>query len=315
MGRPSKATVDYFSHDCRHTRTMEIIEGRFPEHGYKVFFKLLETLGSSEGHMVDFSDEIRFEHFSGVNCRISAVETIQILDFLARIQAIDCELWEYDKVIWCQHFVDRLADVYAKRKCSLPGKPSLRNDKPVDSPDTIIKDTFPGQESTKESKGKETIVNPPLSRGKKTQRPKTKTHIPDDITLTSAMIAYATERNLNPQSEFEAFCDYHRGKQSLWIDWPGAAWRTWCRNAVKFGSTSRPNTGNPGTQSNEGPHYRPLSNTYGDADPLPPIKTPTKRERAPIPPPMQDMPALDPVDIEERKNKLRQQAQEILKNV
>jgi hypothetical protein len=48
-------------------------------------------------------------------------------------------------------------------------------------------------------------------------------------------LAYATERAIDAE-EIEAFRDYHLAHGSLMADWD-AAWRTWCRNAVKFNRT------------------------------------------------------------------------------
>lgn len=155
MGRPSRQVVEYFPHDCIHKKTMDIVEGRFGNNGYAVWFKLLELLGATEGHAVDFSDEIVLEHFSAVKCHVSAPETLQILGFLSRLSAIDSELWDRDRVVWCQHFVDRLEEVYRKRKCSLPEKPHFRDGNPVSAPDIPGNEGFRCQESTKESKVKE----------------------------------------------------------------------------------------------------------------------------------------------------------------
>lgn len=44
---------------------------------------------------------------------------------------------------------------------------------------------------------------------------------------------YAQERGLSVKDEFDAFQDYHVGKGTRWTDW-SRAWKTWCRNAVKF---------------------------------------------------------------------------------
>ena len=53
MARPEKKTVDYFSHDVHHTRTMAIIEDQFGNEGYAAWWKMLELLGDTEGHFYD----------------------------------------------------------------------------------------------------------------------------------------------------------------------------------------------------------------------------------------------------------------------
>ena len=44
---------------------------------------------------------------------------------------------------------------------------------------------------------------------------------------------YAINHGLDPAVEFENFSDYHLAHGSKFVDW-SAAFRTWCRNAVKF---------------------------------------------------------------------------------
>ena len=46
-----------------------------------------------------------------------------MLNFLGRLGAIDKDLWAVDKIIWCQNFTDRLADVFKKRGVPKPEKP------------------------------------------------------------------------------------------------------------------------------------------------------------------------------------------------
>ena len=40
--------------------------------------------------------------------------------------------------------------------------------------------------------------------------------------------------------ELEHFCDHHTARGSVFLDWL-AAWRTWCRNALKYQARSAPN--------------------------------------------------------------------------
>ena len=50
MTRPMKKGVDYFPHACVHGQTMFILEQRWGNDGYAFWFKLLEMLGTTEGH-------------------------------------------------------------------------------------------------------------------------------------------------------------------------------------------------------------------------------------------------------------------------
>ena len=56
---------------------------------------------------------------------------------------------------------------------------------------------------------------------------------PDDLELTPLLRMYAEERKLDAEQEWENFHDYHLAHGSKFADW-AAAFRTWCRNAVKY---------------------------------------------------------------------------------
>ena len=76
--------------------------------------------------------------------------------------------------------------------------------------------------------------NTPISPKKK----KRKTSLPDTFCLTDELREYALNRNILPakiNDLFEAFQDYHIGKNTLMADW-NRAWYTWVRNAPAFSS-------------------------------------------------------------------------------
>jgi hypothetical protein len=84
--------------------------------------------------------------------RVSEVTATEILNKLSELDAIDKLLWQ-ERVIWCQNFVEGVADVYKKRNTGLPTKPkcSFRRENPTTT--NITGDGNP------QSKVKETIVN------------------------------------------------------------------------------------------------------------------------------------------------------------
>ena len=125
MARPTKQTVDYFPHMCTHKKTMFIIEESFGNDGYSFWFKLLELLGSTEGHFYDCDDAANWE-FLLAKTRLDENLCTQILDKLAILNAIDRELWQQDKIIWSDNFIDGITDAYKKRKVETPDKPCLR---------------------------------------------------------------------------------------------------------------------------------------------------------------------------------------------
>jgi hypothetical protein len=65
--------------------------------------------------------------------------------------------------------------------------------------------------------------------------------LPDNFELTDIMVEFAKKNGINGNIEnlFARFCDYHRGKGSVMLDWI-ATWRTWVRNEIKFNAKSYP---------------------------------------------------------------------------
>ena len=122
MGRPLKTTVEFFSHDCKHGKTIFILQQQFKNDGYAFWYKLLELLGDSSGHTYNCNDISSWQYLIAYTM-VSEDTAIKILNILASLEKIDRELWG-NKIIWCQNFVDRLTDVYDKRDSPLPVKPN-----------------------------------------------------------------------------------------------------------------------------------------------------------------------------------------------
>lgn len=160
MARPKKKGVDYFPHDCTTGKTIFILEQKFGNDGYAFWFKLLEFLGTKEGHYLDCND-IEDMEFLQAKTRLSEVIVLEILDLLAKVQAIDRELWA-KKIVWSQRFVDGVADVYVNRRIEKPPKPNNYIVSTVDNPAQASFSVQPTSKSTqskvKESKVKESKI-------------------------------------------------------------------------------------------------------------------------------------------------------------
>ncbi len=150
MTRPNKNTVDYFPHYCNHGKTIFILQRKFGNNGYAVWFKTLECLGKSDNHVLDLRNCDDWE-FYVAEMGVSDAEINQILDLLAKLKAIDQELWE-NKVIWCNNFIKNIADVYKKRNNDLPKKPVLDSDNLVSVTENEVSDIDNPQSIVKESK-------------------------------------------------------------------------------------------------------------------------------------------------------------------
>lgn len=123
MGRPRKQTVDYFPHFVStDSRTKFILEQGWGNDGYAFWFKLLELLGRSEGHVYDCSQPADKMYLVALT-KVTEEQADAILEMLAMRGNIDPELWRENKIIWCQSLVDNLQDVYSKRTVSAPRRP------------------------------------------------------------------------------------------------------------------------------------------------------------------------------------------------
>lgn len=153
MARPKKRTVDYFPHVCSHKKTLFILEQKFQNNGYAFWFKILEMLGNTEGHYVDCNNASTWE-FLQAKTLLDENKCIEILELLSKLEAIDSKLWK-KKIIWCDKFIEGIADVYKNRKVEIPSKPSFYRRKPRQDGVSTGKST---QTKLKETKLNETKV-------------------------------------------------------------------------------------------------------------------------------------------------------------
>ena len=120
-GRPVKDTVEYFPHFVNQGKTMFILEQKYGNDGYAFWFKLLEMLASTEGHIYDCDNESDWL-FLQAKTHLNDETMSSMLDTLCNLGAIDKELWQ-EKKIWCQKLVNNLQPVYANRRRNIPEKP------------------------------------------------------------------------------------------------------------------------------------------------------------------------------------------------
>lgn len=116
-GRKNKNTVDYFPHFCMSGKTIYILESKYKNDGYAVWFKTLELLGSSDNHFIDCRNITTWE-FMQAKMGLSGEKLNEIYDTLVNLEAIDKTLWE-NRIIWSQNFVTNIAELYTRRKRDL----------------------------------------------------------------------------------------------------------------------------------------------------------------------------------------------------
>jgi DnaD/phage-associated family protein len=124
MARVTRDTVEYFPHYTNSSGgdTITILQEMFGNDGYAFWFRILEKLGSTDGHYIDCRGKAKQELLFA-KCHIPSEKGITILETLASIETIDKEMWSH-RIIWCQKFVNNLSDVYKNRKRPLPERPT-----------------------------------------------------------------------------------------------------------------------------------------------------------------------------------------------
>ena len=163
MARAKKIGVDYYSHDvgAQKKQTVKALRSRFGNDGYAFWFILLELLGERDGLYMDCSDEATWIYLC-TEVMIDEDKVTDMLNFLGRLGAIDKDLWAVDKIIWCQNFTDRLADVFKKRGVPKPEKPISKmvsaTKTNISAPEMPISATEMRQSKVKESKVKNSKV-------------------------------------------------------------------------------------------------------------------------------------------------------------
>jgi hypothetical protein len=128
-----KHTADYFPHYVNGSATKYALEAKYGNDGYAFWFKLLELLCSNGTFSLDFNDNAKKQWLMAIThtCEDKAVEMI---NYLTSLDAIDVELWNTGKIIWCQNLVDNL-DIVFKRRVSYPKKPIFNI--PLNNPPNI----------------------------------------------------------------------------------------------------------------------------------------------------------------------------------
>ena len=181
MARPTKNTVDYFPHDAHASEsdTCTVLQNLYENDGYAFWFKMLERLGATEGHVIDCGNPAKWRVFLA-KMGVSEERGRAIIRTLVEVEAIDPELWNEHSMIWCENFVENLAPVYAKRKMPVPKRPSSADISATETPVTATEIEVPGPETkvtapekrqrkVKESKGNkskgEESMQPPLDQG------------------------------------------------------------------------------------------------------------------------------------------------------
>lgn len=118
MARPERNNVDYFPFMCEDGNKMFYIEETYGNDGFATFVKLLRELAKTNYHFLDLSKPTTLM-FLSAKCKVSKEILLSIINDLVDLGKFDATLWNENKVIWCQDFVDSIQDAYIRRnnKC------------------------------------------------------------------------------------------------------------------------------------------------------------------------------------------------------
>ena len=115
MARPERNNVDYFPFYCEEGKKMFFLEETYGNDGFAVFIKLLRELAKTNFHYLDLSKKST-TMFLSAKCKVSIEILDNIIQDLVDLEKFNKILWEENRIIWCQDFVDSIQDAYSRRK-------------------------------------------------------------------------------------------------------------------------------------------------------------------------------------------------------
>lgn len=115
MARPPRYDVDYFPFICNEGKKMFYLEETYGNDGFAVFIKILRELAKTDNHWLNLSQQ-KTMMFIAAKCKVNIERLNNIINDLVELEKFDKLLWEENKVIWCQDFIDSIQDAYKKRK-------------------------------------------------------------------------------------------------------------------------------------------------------------------------------------------------------
>lgn len=131
VGRPVKTNADYFKHFSKNGKTKRILFQRMGHVGKSCWWELLEVLTDTDNHFLDVSSDMEWLDLLAV-LGIDEATANQFFSLLVRLGKIDQELWENDRIVWCQSLIDHggIGALWIERGKNPPEKPKSRKKKP-----------------------------------------------------------------------------------------------------------------------------------------------------------------------------------------
>ena len=113
MGRRTKMNVEYFPHYISRGAKIQLIERKYGNDGYAVWFKVLESLAEADHHYLDLSEEMNLM-FLADRCMVDEPKLNHIIGDLAKMGQFDEELWE-KRILYSPSFYESVAEVWKRR--------------------------------------------------------------------------------------------------------------------------------------------------------------------------------------------------------
>lgn len=115
MARHEQNNVDYFPFLCKEGEAMFYIENKYGNDGYATWIKILRQLAVTNYHFLNLS-EYKTRMFLSSKCRISEEKLVEIINDLCNIGEFNKYLWEQNRIVFSEKFIENIKDAYARRK-------------------------------------------------------------------------------------------------------------------------------------------------------------------------------------------------------
>lgn len=115
MARQQQNTVDYFPFLCKEGEAMFYIENKYGNDGYATWIKILRQLAVTNYHYLNLS-EYKTIMFLSSKCKVNEKLLLEIITDLCNIGEFNKPLWEQNKIIFSEKFIENIKDAYSRRK-------------------------------------------------------------------------------------------------------------------------------------------------------------------------------------------------------
>ena len=126
-GRPPSYNVDYFPHKCKDSKELVYIRHKYGSEGYEAFYRLQEALGDADYHRINLSNDLEREMFE-MSVKVKKEIIYGVIHLLVGMNYLDKELYEQEKALWSDKFVNSVSAVYINRRRAIPQKEDIYRD-------------------------------------------------------------------------------------------------------------------------------------------------------------------------------------------